>query len=391
MTHLVRHETLAVDLTAFAADVEALRAELDAVRGPEDAVHLRRIRRIARSCQVAGMALAWFPNPLSPVLLSLSRTIRWTCLAHHTLHRGYDKVPGLAEHETSRGFARGWRRWLDWPDVLDPDAWAREHNHLHHYRLGETHDPDVVELNTGALQRGPWPVRWLGALASMFVWKLFYYAPNNVRVLQTHRDGPRDAQAATERVDFRLLDPRDTHGRETWRRSFGPYGLWAFVAMPLLFVPLGPLAVLSALANSVVAELLTNLHTFLIVVPNHAGGDVVRFDGRPRGKAEFYVRQVAGSVNYRTGTDRIDLLHGWLNYQIEHHVFPDLTMRQYRLAQPRMQAICAAHGVPYIQQPLWRRVWRTWRVMVGLERSPLVEIVDTGAEAPAQPAGDAAA
>ena len=26
----------------------------------------------------------------------------------------------------------------------------------------------------------------------------------------------------------------------------------------------------------------------------------------------------------------------WLNYQIEHHLFPDLPMRQYGLIQPRV-------------------------------------------------------
>lgn len=376
---------LHVDLDAFTRDIEALKADLDAARGLEDAAHLRRIRRAARSFQIAGWALAWFPNPFSPVLLSLSRTLRWTCIAHHTLHRGYDKVPGLKDRETSRAFAKGWRRWLDWPDVLAPDAWAREHNQLHHYRLGEVHDPDVVELNTATLQRVPRPVGWLGALASMFVWKHFYYAPNNLRLLAQQRLGPRGDGTDEERVDFRMLDPRDERGALSWKRSLGPYGLWAFVGMPLLFLPLGPLAIGSAVLNSLLAELLTNLHTFLVVVPNHAGGDVYRFEGRTRSRGEFYVRQVAGSVNFRTGGDVRDALHGWLNYQIEHHVFPDMTMRQYQLAQPRLRAICEAHGVPYLQQPLVRRVWRTWRTMVGLERSPVLEIVDTAAESDARP------
>jgi len=382
---------LHVDLDAFTADVEALRADLDAARGPEDAAHRRRIARAARSLQIAGWTLAWLPNPLSPVLLSLSRTLRWTCIAHHTLHRGYDRVPGLAVHETSKGFAKGWRRWLDWPDVLAPDAWAREHNQLHHYRLGEVDDPDVVELNTAALQHVPRPLGWLGALASMFAWKHFYYAPNNLRLLARQQLGPRGDGTDDERVDFRMLDPRDDRGRIAWRRSLGPYSVFAFVAMPLLFLPLGPLAVLSAAFNSLIAELLTNLHTFLVVVPNHAGGDVYRFEGRTRGRGEFYVRQVAGSVNFRTGSDLNDALHGWLNYQIEHHVFPDLTMRQYQRAQPRLEAICRKHGVPYLQQPLHRRVWRTWRTMVGLERSPVMEIVDTSAatEAPRSQLADA--
>ncbi len=370
-------QVLAVDLAAFTADVEALRAELDAARGPQDAAHLRRITRVARSLWAAGWILAWIPNPFSVLFLAASRSLRWTSIAHHTLHRGYDKVPGLAEHETSKGFAKGWRRWWDWPDVLDPAAWQREHNHLHHYRLGEEADPDVVELNTSVIAELPFVARWAAALGWTAVWKVVYYAPNNLRVLLDHQLGPREDLPADTRLDLRMLDPRDARGRTVWRRSLGPWALWTFVAMPLLFLPLGPIAIASAALNSVLAEVLTNLHTFLVIVPNHAGGDVYRFEGKPSGRGEFYVRQVTGSVNFRTGGDLNDALHGWLNYQIEHHVWPDLSMRQYQLAQPRLAAICRAHGVPYIQQSVWVRVWRTLRVMTGSERSPVVRIVDT--------------
>ena len=46
------------------------------------------------------------------------------------------------------------------------------------------------------------------------------------------------------------------------------------------------------------------------------------------------MRQVLGSTNFRTGGDVNDFLHGWLNYQIEHHLWPDLSPRQLQFAQP---------------------------------------------------------
>ncbi len=36
------------------------------------------------------------------------------------------------------------RQWLDW---MLPEAWSLEHNALHHYRLGEEGDPDLVQRN----------------------------------------------------------------------------------------------------------------------------------------------------------------------------------------------------------------------------------------------------
>ena len=118
-------------------------------------------------------------------------------------------------------------------------------------------------------------------------------------------------------------------------------------------------------ANSVAAEVLSNVHTFLIIAPNHAGDDVYRFDTPSHGRAELYLRQVTGSANYATGGDLRDFLQGFLNYQIEHHLFPTLPPRKYQQMQPRVKAICAKYGVPYVQEPLFRRVKKLVDIMVG--------------------------
>jgi fatty acid desaturase len=98
------------------------------------------------------------------------------------------------------------------------------------------------------------------------------------------------------------------------------------------------------------------------VGPNHAGDDLYRFDDRPTSKAEFYARQVVGSVNYRTGGDLNDWLHLWLNYQIEHHLFPDVPMSTLQRIQPRVKEICERYGLPYVQESVWTRC----RKMVGI-------------------------
>jgi fatty acid desaturase len=77
---------------------------------------------------------------------------------------------------------------------------------------------------------------------------------------------------------------------------------------------------------------------------------------------------VVGSANYRCGGDATDLMHGWLNYQIEHHVWPDLTLLQYRRAQPRLKALCERHGVPYAQESVFRRFRKMAAIAVGRAR-----------------------
>jgi fatty acid desaturase len=137
------------------------------------------------------------------------------------------------------------------------------------------------------------------------------------------------------------------------------------VLLPALFWPLGRWAVLSVLINSVLAELLTNVHAFVTIVPNHAGEDLYRFEDRTHSRADFYLRQVLGSTNYRCGGDLVDIMHGWLNYQIEHHLWPDMSLLQYRRAQPKVREICERHGVPYVQESVWRRCRKAVAIMVG--------------------------
>lgn len=339
-----------VDLEAFLRDVRALKAQIRADLGADDVAHLEKLERWGRTATAIGLATAWMgPNPVSIAGLSLGRSVDWM-LMHHIGHRGYDRVPGIAPRHTSRVFARGWRRWIDWADWIVPEAWCHEHNVLHHSFTGEDADPDQFERNTEWVRRLPRPARW-GLLAGLTLsWRATYYAPATMREWM-HRGG-RTPTAAEVR-------------RAVWTKCIVPYAAARFGLLPAMFTPLGPGAVASAFVNSVLADVLTNAHTFLVVGPNHAGDDLLRFAARPRDKAEWYWRQVVGSTNYATGGDLLDFAHLWLNYQIEHHLFPDVPMLQYRKVQPQVRAICEKHGIPYTQQSVWKRFGKMARVFLG--------------------------
>jgi len=368
----------AVDLAAFAADIDALRAELVADLGPAHLAHLRRMQRWGRGCSALGYATAWIvPNPLSALLIGLGNSARWTMITHHVMHRGYDRVPGVPAHLRSETYARGWRRFLDWPDWIHPAAWAHEHNRLHHFHTGEIDDPDLVEHNAWLLRLRavPQPLKWVLIVLLMATWKLSYYAPNTFWAWRQHlraQSGKAEATEETMATAWRLLYPGERlllpltpRALHFWARCVLPYALYRFGLLPALFLPLGTWAWAAVLINSLLAELVANVHAFLIIVPNHAGDDVYRFDGRFRGRGEFYLRQVVGAVNYTGGSDLRDFLQGYLNYQIEHHVWPDLPMLSYREAAPRLRAICARHGVPYIEQSVFVRIRKLWAIMTG--------------------------
>ena len=389
-----------INYQAFADDVQALRSRLNATLGSADLVHLKKMEGWGRACSLLGYATAWLaPNPLSAAFIGLGNVARWTMVTHHVMHRGYDQVPGVPARYRSENYAQGWRRWLDWPDWIHPQAWAHEHNQLHHLHLGELEDPDLVEHNSWLI-RATWlprPLKWLLVTLLAATWKFSYYAPNTWWGWQQHRQDqankvPRKSRVGMGRV-WRLLFPGErvwlpvtTRALHFYLSCVLPYALLRFGLVPGLFLPLGTWAWAAVLINSLLAELLANAYAFAIIVPNHAGDDVYRFDGRVSSKTEFYLRQIVGSVNYPGGSDFRDFSMGYLNYQIEHHVWPDLPMLKYREAAPQLKAICQKHGVPYVEQALLQRVRKLLAIMLG-DRDMLrstTTLAECSAQLPAQ-------
>jgi len=314
--------------------------------------------------------------------LSLGQFTRWL-LAHHILHRGYDRVPGIPHRYTSQGFARGWRRYVDWFDWLLPEAWDHEHNILHHYHTGEDGDPDVTERHLEFLRRMRIPVALKYALIAVVActWKIIYYAPNSLGVLDDRGHRRRREVPIAALTVGSVFDIRRPAVRRLWLECYAPYATWHFLVIPLLFLPLGATAAIYVLVNKLLAEAITNAHAFLVIAPNHTADDLYRFRFHYGGKGEFYVTSVLGSANYQCGTELVDYLCIWLNYQIEHHLVPDLPMRQYTLIQPRVKALCQAHGLVYRQESVFRRFGRLLDVCVGKTTMRQLEAFPAAAEA----------
>lgn len=358
-----------IDREQLVANIDAIHKQVTAESSPgDDLRHLKKMQLWGRLCTWFGYATAWIlPNPVSALLISQGIFTRWALITHPISHGGYDKIPGVPTRYTSKGFASGWRRFLDWCDWIHPDAWNQEHNRLHHYNLGEQKDPDQIQFNMRWLRESKTPM-WLRYLfIAMFacIWKAAYYAPKSLMELRRARAKHDDSEVLNTFFTWKAWSPFSDHGRELWSRYYLPYAGFRFILLPSLFLPLGSQAALFVLINSILAEIFTNLHAFLVIVPNHTGDDIPLFKERSDGKGEFFFRQIVGSVNYPTGSNRNDFLYGWLNYQIEHHLWPKLPLSQYQKAQPKVRELCERYGIPYTQESVFRRLKKAVDVMVG--------------------------
>ncbi|MFT7615951.1 MAG: fatty acid desaturase [Candidatus Woesearchaeota archaeon] len=350
-----------IDLNAFEKDLDKIKDEVP--KSIKDFHHIQKIERWGRLCSFVGYATAFLiPNPVSAFLISQGNITRYTIINHHISHGALENIKGVPRRYTKKAFAQGWRRYVDWFDWITPKAWHKEHNILHHYSLNERFDPDLVELTTAPLGKlkAPKIIKIIAIFLVASIWKPFYLAPSTTKQLYTPK---KDVTNKKEADRLYWLDdtysPFSSPGRELWLKSYIPYSFFKFIIIPLLFLPIGLWASINVLINVLLAEWITNLHSFLIIVTNHAGEDLYRFNSKVKNKGEFYLRQILGSTNYRTGSDLNDFLHGWLNYQIEHHVWPNLTPLQYKLLHPKLKKVCQKYKIPFVQESVWKRLVKT--------------------------------
>jgi fatty acid desaturase len=372
------------DLNAFAKDIRELGDTLEKQQGDDDVRHLNKMIMWSNLCAAVGfLTMGMSVNIVAIVALSTWTFTRWTMIAHHTCHGGYDKChPDKGRWNRFKfGLGSLWRRMCDWFDWMMPEAWNVEHNNRHHYNLSEVDDPDLVENNLSFLREMKLPllVKYGAVAFFMCSWKWFYYSPNTYKELKLaklRREGQKlpKGVAPEDAVTIKTILMGDNPFYSAWEFItvvIGPYLIIHFflLPLPLMFVGqvLGNDAMYwNAVKNLVFAELLTNVHGFIAVVTNHAGDDMYRFrNGCRPFSGSFYLRQVLASVDFCMGTDIVDFLHGYLNYQIEHHLWPNLSMLSYQKSAPLVREICRKHNVPYIKENVFWRLKKTIDIMCG--------------------------
>ena len=207
--------------------------------------------------------------------------------------------------------------------------WASKHNR-HHSGPNQTgKDPDIAagvlaftpEAATARSGVAAWLTRWQG---------FFFFPLLLLEGLHLHVASIRG-----------LVERRETPHR--------------LVELTLVTVRLGgnAAAVLLVLPPSKAAAFLglqlglTGVFLGGSFAPNHKGMPLVPRDAR----IDFLRRQVLMSRNIRGGW-ATDFFMGGLNYQIEHHLFPNMPRPHLRRAQPIVRRFCRDHGVTYTETGL---------------------------------------
>jgi fatty acid desaturase len=228
----------------------------------------------------------------------------------------------------------GYRYWLD------------NHNRHHAHPNTDVLDPDV---NFGALAFTPGQAGSRGRFARFaYRYQAYFFFPLlTLTALGLH-------------IDSAAYLARRTARSQTLERL-----LFAAHVLGYLAVVLWVLSPVKAAVFILVHQGLVGLYLGVSFAPNHKGMPMLTADDN----SDFLRRQVLTSRNIHGGR-LVDVALGALNYQIEHHLFPNMPRPNLRRSQPIIAQFCREHGLPYVQTSLLDSYTQTLRHLHAVGRHP---------------------
>jgi len=126
-----------------------------------------------------------------------------------------------------------------------------------------------------------------------------------------------------------------------------------------LGVPLFWFAASDVLLVYVIRIVLMGYAMFAILAPGHFPAEALRVD--PNVPIDELSLQTGATINFTTGWLGRLMCSG-LEYQIEHHLFPDVSHVYYPAVSGVVREFCARRGLPYRCFPWHVAIWKSWTV-----------------------------
>ncbi|MET0807727.1 MAG: acyl-CoA desaturase [Pseudoxanthomonas sp.] len=355
MTQDFRNRTLtAADLDSFAAELDGVRARTVAKLGQSDADYIRRIVKAIRYMEIGGRVLLFAALPLAfaglfwptwvvgVLMLAVSKILENMELGHNVIHGQYDWMND--PHLNGKTY--------EWDIAGTSDNWRHTHNFRHHtYTNVRGMDDDI---GYGLLRIFP-EQRWKPFyLLQPFIAVIFALLFEWGVAVQNLKLG-RWWAGKTSNADMRkALRPA---GRKMLRQVVKDYVVFPLLAGPFF---------LSVLLGNVVANVLRNIWTYVIIFCGHFTADAETFPKesiRNESRGHWYLRQLRGSSNL-SGGKLLNVMSGNLSHQIEHHFYPDLPANRYAEMAVEVKQICARYGQHYNTGSLPRQFGQViWRIL----------------------------
>ncbi|MEA5464564.1 fatty acid desaturase family protein [Leptothoe sp. PORK10 BA2] len=203
--------------------------------------------------------------------------------------------------------------------------WQYKHDLHHRYCNDETRDPDMNALflklyEADCAERPAW-VGWVIRRQSYLLWVLAMFHNFDFQRLSWIYAIANPKRCQAERVLIPL--------------HFSVY----------LILPIVLLGWQMALTNYIISTMLSGVILAKLFAINHMGMPSVPSDH----DLSFIEQQVITSRNVLVPSLWDDYFGG-LHYQIEHHLFPWVSVSRYRSASPIVKGFCQEHGIAYVEE-----------------------------------------
>jgi linoleoyl-CoA desaturase len=218
-------------------------------------------------------------------------------------------------------------------------VWRYKHNVLHHTWPNVAGVDD--DIDTGGLARlSPAQTRHrLHRFQHLYMWPLYALLAVKWQLFDDF------AAVATGRLGGQRLPRPGRADLLTLVAGKLVFAAWAF-GIPLLRHPPSTVAFVYLASAAVVGLTLSVVFQLAHCVP-----DAMPARGRSASWAEC---QVASSVDFARGSRLLGWYLGGLNFQIEHHLFPQLSHVHYSGIAPLVEGTCHEFGVSYHARPTFR-------------------------------------
>lgn len=348
--------------------IQRLRALTQQELGWKDVRYITRLRRMSRAFEAVGRGTIWFtPWPIALTVgvffLWLHRNIEAIEIGHNVLHGQYDSLAEIPQFH---------RKNFRWKAPIDEASWCAEHNGVHHvYTNVYEQDPD---LNHGFLRVNHQTphTRWHYfqlPIYLLLVYPVMLYNFNSQNMGKADRF--REKNFASGNEGYALFhNPQQWSEKECTRRHrLSVWRVWAkeYVLFPVLALLTG-FSFWKVFVANLLADAINNYWIALTIQATHLTeplqpADVISSRGR------WYLSQLESSVNFR-GSRRMSVLWGHLNYQIEHHLFPDIPSWRYPDLAKQVRSICKELDIEYKLNPSWRRAIRNYLHAIWIHSFP---------------------
>ena len=317
--------------------------------GEDDAAYIRKLilfqRRLAVASRAVLMASRYKPAwVLGTVGLSVAKILENMEIGHNVMHGQWDWMNDPEIHSST---------W-EWDNAASSASWKHSHNVVHHTWtniVGKDRDVGYGLLRVTRDYR--WKPKNLAQpviyalLALLFEYGIAFHDIDVSAVKKGTKTKARMKQQMREmKAKIRKQVLKD------------------YVVYPLLTGP----AALSTLSANFTAGVVRNLWSNAVIFCGHFPDGAEKFtleEYERETHAEWYLRQMLGSANFHGGK-LMSFMTGHLNYQIEHHLFPDLPSNRYPEIGVQVRELCERYGVPYTTGPFLVQYGQTIRTMLKL-------------------------